>query len=144
MKQAELVEYLEIGGWRVARMRLPKGASYHALVTGARTRADVGYVAVWIKGRIEGINLSTAEALVPREPWMVSSDLPEMSVGRLSFKAAEDSEWLCFDAKLNAGRVPELCIVEGVAPAQPLDRLSGHIEHPLAPGVFVITPIRSF
>jgi hypothetical protein len=140
MKQARLVEHLDIGGWKVAHMALPMGASYHAIVTGNRTRAEVGYVSAWIAGCIVGRNLTTGETLAERAVGVLSSDLPPMSVGRLEFTATEDTEWLCFDGKLNDGWVPELRVVEDTASAIPPAQ---HIEHQLAPGFTLVVPIRS-
>lgn len=130
MKQAQNRGIREIAGWRVAHMALPQGASYHTLFSGSRTREDIGYVCVWIKGRIEGVNLTTGEALTVRQPWLVSSDLPPLTTGRGKLTATENTEWLCFDAKLNAGARAELRVVTGTE-ALP----AGYFDYELAPGV---------
>ncbi len=130
MRQARNLGILEIAGWRVAHMALPQGASYHTLFTGSRSREDIGYVCVWIKGRIEGVNLTTGEALTVRQPWLVSSDLPPLTTGRGKLTATEDTEWLCFDAKLNAGARAELRVLTS-AGALPV----GYVDYELAPGV---------
>lgn len=130
MKQAKHIAFVDVGGWRAAHIALPKGASYRTLFTGNRTRDDIGYAAVWIKGRIEGVNLTTGEALTVRQPWLLSSDLPPLTVGRGEFTAIEDAEWLCFDAKLNNGARPVLRVVLG-GEAPP----AGHVAYELAPGV---------
>jgi hypothetical protein len=138
MRHAQYIERLEIGGWQVARVALPKGASYHTMFTGGRTREDIGYVCVWIKGRIEGVNLTTGEALPVRQPWLVSSDLPDLSVGRGKFTAVEDAEWLCFDAKINDGARAELRVMTG-AEAPP----AGYVTYTLAPGVQLVVKQRA-
>ena len=129
MKQAKPLGIVEIAGWRAMHMSLPTGAAYYSIVTGSRSRKDIGYAAVWIRGRVEGRNLTTGLPLATRTPWLVSTDLPPLSVGRLEFAALEDSEWLCFDAKLNGGLVPELAIVANSSPPPDAEL------HPLAEGV---------
>lgn len=130
MKQARAIEHLDLAGWRVHRMLLPCGAKYHAIVTGARARDDIGYIAVWLSGHIVGRNLTTGEDLQPRKPWSISTDLAPLSVGRLEFEAVEDTEWLCFDAKINNGVRPVVTLsINGAEPP------AGCIVYPLADGV---------
>lgn len=132
MRNARRVGTVNVAGWIAARMLLPAREKYHSIVTGSRSREDIGYVAVWIKGLVHGRNISTGEQLATRRPWLVSTDLPPLSVGRLEFTAHEDSEWLCFDAKLNEGRVPDLAVVMGDSSVP-----AGRVSHQLAPGVFL-------
>lgn len=141
MRQAQIIKRLEIGGWNVVQMKLPKGNEYHAIVFGKKSREDLGYSAVWIKGLIEGRNLRTGESLSPRRPWVLSSDLPEMSIGRLEFKAIEDTEWLCFDAKLNRGFVPQLSVVENIDSGGSIPL---YTQYQLGIKSYLIVPKRSF
>lgn len=138
MKRAQAIETLEIAGWKVQRMLLPKGSKYYAIVTGNRTRADIGYVALWLKGCIVGRNLTTGAELEKRQPWTLSSDLSPLSVGRLEFEATEDTEWYCFDGKLNNGATPEMALLRGGEAVIP-----GMQAFPLADGVYLLIKPRS-
>lgn len=142
MRQATHLGVLTIGGWNAAHKLLPAGAKYFTLSTGHRTREDIGYLTLWIKGHIEGLNLSTGEKLHPRKPWTLSSELPPLSIGRVQLTALVDSEWLCFDGKINDGKTPNMKVVQGEPGAITVP--SGHVLHELAPGVQLVIQERIF
>lgn len=141
MKQAIRLGTVTVGGWAAAHLHLPAGAKYFTISTGNRTREEIGYHTVWTKGRIEGLNLTTGERLQPRKPWTLSSELPPLSIGRVELTAVEDSEWLCFDGKINGGKTPNMKVVLGQPGAITVP--AGHVLHELEPGVHLLIEERN-
>lgn len=105
MKQAKTLGRFSVGGWVVVRMLLPAEAQYGVLVGTDSVRGKLGTFALWVRGRIEGVNHRTGEAYL-RVPGTFRGHDEAMPAGRYTLTAVEDTEWWCVDKQANAGMQP--------------------------------------
>ena len=108
MKQAVKLASVVAFGWRIIKMQLPAGKSYGLMVSRDLPRSVLGTFALFTEGRIEGVNLSTGEALDVRTRGTFTGQLGELKPGLRRLTAVQDTTWWCVDRRANDGQLPDV------------------------------------
>lgn len=102
-------------GWTTTRVTMPRGEAYSLVLGQDALHSELSITAFYTKGRVLGRNTNTGAMVLPRTPGVLTQSLGAITAGTYEFRAEEDSEWWCFDKKLNQGQLPLLTRVQMTA-----------------------------
>lgn len=98
-------------GWTITRVSMPTGERYNLIATQTANHSELPITAFYTRGRVAVRNLTTGDAVSARTPGVLTQQLGVMNAGTHEFLAELDSEWWCFDKRLNAGQLPQLQVM---------------------------------